>query len=82
MNNYLLFSHILKCRVIPQEECQPKMWVGANRKWKVVPLAKLRKAKHEAKKSQETWDKLEAKELKRRSTKEEKWKAAGIDYSL
>lgn len=58
------------------------MWIGANRRWKVVPLARLRKIRNDSKRPQEVWDKLEEKELKRRKTKESKWKEAGIAYSL
>jgi len=36
MDNYLLSGHILKCKLIPKEEVHSELWIGANRKWKVI----------------------------------------------
>lgn len=40
MDNYLLSGHILVCKVVPNDEIHPKMWIGANRKFRVVPKAR------------------------------------------
>jgi len=40
MDNYLLSGHILKCKLIPKEEVHPELWIGANRKWKVISKEK------------------------------------------
>ena len=46
MDNYLLMGHILTCKVIPNDEVHPELWVGANRKWRVVPMYRLAQAQH------------------------------------
>ena len=46
MDNYLLMSHILTCKVIPKDEVHPELWVGANRKWRVIPTYRLAQAQH------------------------------------
>jgi nucleolar protein 15 len=46
MDNYLLMGHILSCKVIPKDKVHPQLWVGANRKWRVVPTYRLVQAKH------------------------------------
>lgn len=46
MDNYLLMGHILTCKVIPNDEVHPELWVGANRKWRVVPNYRLAQAQH------------------------------------
>jgi hypothetical protein len=46
MDNYLLMGHILTCKVIPKDDVHPELWVGANRKWRVVPTYRLAQAQH------------------------------------
>lgn len=46
MDNYLLMGHILTCKVIPKDEVHPELWVGANRKWRVVPHGRISRLEH------------------------------------
>jgi len=46
MDNYLLMGHILTCKVIPKDKVHPELWVGANRKWRVVPTYRLAQAQY------------------------------------
>lgn len=46
MDNYLLMGHILRCKVIPKEEVHPQLWVGSNRKWRVVPVDRVVRVDH------------------------------------
>jgi nucleolar protein 15 len=46
MDNYLLMGHILTCKIIPKDEVHPELWVGANRKWRVIPTYRLAQAQH------------------------------------
>ena len=46
MDNYLLMGHIMTCKVIPKDKVHPELWVGANRKWRVVPTYRLAQAQH------------------------------------
>lgn len=41
MDNYLLMGHILRCKIIPKEDVHPELWVGANRKFRRVPTARI-----------------------------------------
>ena len=34
MDNYLLLGHLLKCKIIPSEQVHPRLWIGANKKFK------------------------------------------------
>jgi len=47
MNNYLLMGHLLRCNVIPQDQVHPELWVGANKKWRMVPRARLEKVRQD-----------------------------------
>lgn len=47
MDNYLLMGHILRCKVIPKDDVHPELWVGANRKWRVVPKDRVARAEHD-----------------------------------
>jgi nucleolar protein 15 len=46
MDNYLLMGHILHCKLIPQEQVHPELWIGANRKWRTVPHDRVYRVKH------------------------------------
>ena len=48
MDNYLLSGHILVCKIIPDDQIHPKLWVGANRKFRVVPKGRQQNAKRNA----------------------------------
>jgi nucleolar protein 15 len=46
MDNYLLMGHIMACKVVPKDDVHPELWLGANRKWRVVPTYRLAQAQH------------------------------------
>jgi nucleolar protein 15 len=46
MDNYLLAGHILRVKLVPREHVHPQLWVGANRKWRVVPRARVARVQH------------------------------------
>ena len=46
MDNYLLMGHILRCKIIPKDQVHPELWVGANRKWRVVPVDRIARVEH------------------------------------
>jgi nucleolar protein 15 len=80
MNNYLMFGHILKCRVIPPQQVHPKLWVGADRRFKAVPWNKIHGRKLAEPKGRSDWqDRIDA-EAKRRATKAKKLKALGYEF--
>lgn len=48
MDNYLLHGHILQCKTVPPEQVHPKMWIGANRKYRPIPKGRIERMKHNA----------------------------------
>ena len=69
MNNYLLFGSILKCSVVPKEQVHPNLWIGADKRFKSVPWAKLEGRKLAEPKGRSEWDKKVEKENARREKK-------------
>lgn len=55
MNNYLLFGHLLKCQLVPADRVHPELWRGANRRFKVVPWAKIAARKLEQPRTETEW---------------------------
>ncbi|KAF8632227.1 hypothetical protein AX15_001983 [Amanita polypyramis BW_CC] len=46
MDNYLIMGHLLQCKIIPKDKVHPQLWVGANRKWRQVPRARVARDAH------------------------------------
>ncbi|KAI5784701.1 hypothetical protein EDC01DRAFT_777358 [Geopyxis carbonaria] len=84
MNNYLLFGHILKCRVVPRDNLEyvEKLFKGANKRFKKIPVAKLAKAAFEKKRTEEEWSAKIKSENSKRKAITQKLKAKGIDYEF
>ena len=79
MNNYLLFGHILKCKVVPQEQVHEDLWKGANKRFKKVPWSKIEGRKMELGAGRDVWEKRVENEKGRRAKKAEKLKEIGYD---
>ncbi|KAI0955905.1 hypothetical protein AcV7_006446 [Taiwanofungus camphoratus] len=82
MDNYLLMGHILTCKVIPKDEVHPELWIGANRKWRVVPRDRIARVQHNKPRTEEEQEKAEKRLLKRQAQKKRKLKEAGIEYDF
>jgi nucleolar protein 15 len=80
MNNYLMFGHILKVRLIPEEQVHPEMWKGANKRFKVVPRSMLERKEMERAKGREYWEGKVEKESKKRERKRKTMEALGYEY--
>ena len=80
MDNYLMFGHILKCKLVPSEQLHENVWKGANKRFKTVPWNKLERRKHEMAVGRDQWSSRIEKEEKRREAKKEKLKE--IDYEF
>jgi nucleolar protein 15 len=72
MDKYLMFGHILQCRVIPSEQVHPNLFVGANQRYKRIPRNKM--AGNEMLRGAEraVWEKRVEKETKKRAKKNKK----------
>ncbi|KAK4050087.1 nucleolar protein [Microbotryomycetes sp. JL201] len=82
MDNYLLAGHILVCKVVPNDQIHPKMWIGANRKYRPVPKARQDRVKRIAPKTDEQKDKIKARLLKKEEQKRKQLAELGIEYDF
>ncbi|KAJ3979288.1 hypothetical protein F5890DRAFT_1576040 [Lentinula detonsa] len=82
MDNYLLMGHILRCEVIPKDKVHPELWIGANRKWRVVPRHRVARATHNKPRTSEQQERATKRLLKRQNDKKRKLKELGISYNF
>lgn len=82
MDNYLMYSHILKCKYVPSEQLHPDVWKGANRRFKRTPWNRIEKKRLEKGKSREQWTKRIDQEQRKRQAKADKLKALGYEIDL
>ncbi|TBU24013.1 hypothetical protein BD311DRAFT_767293 [Dichomitus squalens] len=82
MDNYLLMGHILTCKLIPKDQVHPELWVGANRKWRPVPRARVARVAHNRSRTEDELEKAEARLLKRQEQRKRKLEEAGIKYDF
>ncbi len=80
MDNYLMFGHILKVKLIPDEQVHEDLFKGANKRFKKVPWNKIQGRKLEQGASEEQWDKRVEREEERREKKADKLKAIGYEF--
>lgn len=80
MDSYLLFNHILKVKVVPDEQIPANLFKGCNRRFKKVPWNKMEGRKLAQGATEEVWEKRTAKEQKRRQDKADKLKAIGYEF--
>ncbi|KAF9523574.1 hypothetical protein CPB83DRAFT_775381 [Crepidotus variabilis] len=82
MDNYLLMGHILRCKVIPKEEVHAALWVGANRKWRKVPLDRVTRVNHNKERTEEEQQRAAKRLIKRQEKKKQRLSDMGIKYDL
>ena len=67
MDNYLMFGHILKCKLVPPQRLHPDTFRGADRKFRTVPRNKIEKRILEKPRTDKQWAiKNEREQAKRR----------------
>ncbi|TVY78390.1 putative RNA-binding protein, partial [Lachnellula suecica] len=81
MDNYLLFGHILKVKVVPDEQVSENLFKGANKRFKKVPWNKLEGRKLKQAASEATWEKRIEVAEKKRVEKADKLKAIGYEFN-
>lgn len=82
MNNYLMFGHILKCRVVPPESVHPELFKGSGERFKVDPRNKKAGLEMARGVSREQWEKRVEKENKRREGRAKQLKDTfGYEYT-
>lgn len=80
MDNYLMFGHILKCKIVSKEQIHEDLWKGANKRFKAVPWNKIEGRKHAMGVGREHWAGRIEGEKKRRESKREKMKDIGYEF--
>ncbi|BGP38525.1 nucleolar protein [Rhodotorula kratochvilovae] len=82
MDNYLLAGHILVCKVVPDDQVHPKLWVGANRKFRPVPKARQDAARRSKPKTEKQQEAIKARLLSREDKKRKQLAELGIEYDF
>ncbi|GFZ43312.1 Uncharacterized RNA-binding protein [Saitozyma sp. JCM 24511] len=82
MNNYLMMGHLLKCEVVPSDEVHPQLWVGANKKFRKIPRARVEKMKHDKPRTKQEQEQANKRVLEKQAGRRKKIKDAGIDYDF
>lgn len=80
MDNYLLFRHILKCRMVPKEQIHEDLFKGANRRFKAVPWNQMKGKELEKPRTEEGWQKKVQREQTKRAKKAASLKAMGYEF--
>lgn len=80
MDNYLMFGHLLKVKLVPQESVHAELFKGAGRRFKAVPWNRIERARL-GKVDREAWARKVDKERKRRGAKVQKLRALGYEYA-
>ncbi|KAL7784546.1 hypothetical protein V8C37DRAFT_395793 [Trichoderma ceciliae] len=80
MDNYLLFGHILKCKILSQDQVHDDLFKGANRRFKKVPWNKMAGIKLGKPLTESTWEIKVARERDSRAKKAAKLKELGYEY--
>lgn len=79
MDNYLMFKHILKVKLVPREKVHESLWKGADRRFRKVPWNRIEKTRVAAT-DREGWGRRVGNEVKRREEKAEKLKRLGYVF--
>ncbi|KAJ8060055.1 hypothetical protein OCU04_011665 [Sclerotinia nivalis] len=82
MDNYLLFNHILKVKLVPDEQLPEDLFKGANRRFKKVPWNKIEGRRLEQGAGEEQWEKRISKAEKKREIAAEKSKQIGYEFEV
>jgi nucleolar protein 15 len=79
MNNYLMFGHILKAKLIPKDQVHENLFKGAGKRFKKVPWNRIDRFRQVAA-DREGWKNRVSNEQKKRSKKAAMMKELGYEY--
>lgn len=80
MDNYLLFGHILKCKILSKDQVHDELFKGANRRFKKVPWNKMAGLQLTKPQTESAWEAKVARERNNRAKKAAKLQALGYSY--
>ena len=78
MHNYLMFGRLLQCHLVPTDKVHPETFVGANRKFKVIPWKKIARDAHNAEETVEMAQARKERQVKHIKSVEERCKELGL----
>lgn len=81
MNNYLMFGHSLKVRVVEPERVHAELFKGAGKRFRKVPWNRIERTRL-AKTDRKGWEKRVGKEERRRADKSRLLKELGYDFAV
>lgn len=82
MNNYLLDGHLIQMALIPKDEVDPNLWVGANRKFRKVPTDRVERVRRSRPRTDEERARVNKRLLQREAKRRAKLARAGIEYDF
>ncbi len=80
MDGYFLFTQRLSVKLVPPSKVHPKLFQGANRKFRVIPWRKVERQRHDKERTPQEHAQRVAKLIKRDKERQKKIKEAGIEY--
>lgn len=80
MHNYLMFGRLLQCQLVPADKLHPDTFVGANRKFKIIPWKKIAREAHNVEETCEISQLRKERQLKHIKSVEERCKELGISW--
>lgn len=80
MHNYLMFGRLLQCHLVPVDRLHPETFVGANRRFRVIPWKKIAREAFNAEVTPEKAKSREERRVKHLKDLEDKCKLLGIEW--
>ena len=82
MNGYLLAGKALVCHVVKTKNVHPRLFVGANRKFRTIPWRLIAKQRQNAPRDEEQIQKVVQRLTKKEKRKRDKLREMGIEYDF
>lgn len=80
MHNYLMFGRLLQCQLVPIDKVHQETFVGANRKFKVIPWKKIAREAHNVQETPEITKIRQERQIKHIKSVEDRCKELGIAW--
>ncbi|RYP63587.1 hypothetical protein DL771_009195 [Monosporascus sp. 5C6A] len=80
MDNYLLFGHVLKCKIVPKSQIHENLWKGANKRFKKVPGNKIASNTLKKPLTELGWSERISREERRRRSRAQKLLEMGYEF--
>eukprot|EP00951_Prasinocladus_malaysianus_P014010 scaffold106480_cov46-Prasinocladus_malaysianus.AAC.2 len=80
MDGYLMFKQALKCHVMKEADVHPEIFTERNKTMRKVPWRRVEAHRHNQERTSEQAERRLERALKRDTARQQKLKAAGIDF--